>query len=161
MYLDTALLDASTVHIGPTIALGYGDHQERILTLSPFMIPLSDGIALLQRSSQGLLLAGYELRRTDLGLPYDALLHSLKHISAESGQQYSLLSYGLEVELVSTPAYWVARLGNMELATFDRVMHNGAGWPANLSITALPGMNHNYVSSLTNLITRTLARLTA
>lgn len=118
MNIDLATLDRAGVSCGPTIAItdaGGG----RLVTLSPYAVPLEQGIALLKTPSNELCFYGVSVCRLALGIPQYVVEYLATRIRKEHDPHWQLVGYGLVLSVTRQGDYWLTSLGNTPICRFQ------------------------------------------
>lgn len=157
MYLKTDFLEQCHLHLSPTIALSHGDNQERVLSLSPYAIPLEHGLCVLELPDGSRQLNGFSMSRLDVGLPHEVLEYTVRRVSLETRQSYRVVCYGLNLQIGRTKQGWQATLGNTTLALFNKRHDSGQTIITDIIYTggAASSNRPQYRNALVKLLTQT------
>lgn len=125
MNIDRRFLDQCDLVIGPAISLAYGDDRQRVMTLSPFAVPMEQGVCLIQNPTGRLVFYGVSVSDLTLGIP-ECLVNYIAERTLRDGHgSWKLIGYGLGLTITRTGDLWQASLGPTPLATFTAPHQNG------------------------------------
>ncbi len=124
MNIDLPLLERCTLHLGPAIALSSGEDQQRMLTLSPFAVPMEQGLCLLRTPTGEFQFHGISIANLTLGIPQYVVEYLVQRLQREGRGDYRCLGYGLGLSITRRNNRWHASLNERLLAEFE-VVHNG------------------------------------
>lgn len=158
MNIDKRFLDQCDLLIGPAISLANGEDRQRVLTLSPFAVPMDQGICLLQSPGDSMAFYGVSLSDLSLGIPESVVGYIADRCVRENHGNWKLLGYGLGLTVTRSGGEWQANLGSTPLAAF-RISHvNGNAQINDLQLLGLPPLQqiNAYTQQLATLITRYL-----
>jgi hypothetical protein len=158
MNIDVAALEQCGLHIGPAIALSKGEDQQRMLTLSPFAVPMEQGIALLRTPAGTHVFHGVSIASLSLGIPQFVVEYVTQRMTREGFGDWRCLGYGLGLAVSRKGSRWQASLGDRVLAIFDVDHRNHSVAVQNLEIVGtLPEVGEQgYRVALQALIERYL-----
>lgn len=152
MYLDTVYLNECNLIAKPAITLHYGELRKRVITLSPFMVPMADGIALIQEDDV-FTLYGVGLNDRAVGDPSDVVYYLAERMWSEYGNM-KVIAYGPTIELIRKKAGWELLLGETLIATFHKSNNFGEVAITDLELKVCNSdSNRPLVNKLTQLIT--------
>lgn len=134
MNIDRRFLDQCDLVMGPAIALAHGEERQRILTLSPFAVPMEQGICVIQNPTGRMVFYGVSVSNLSLGIPECLVGYITDRATRESGGLWKLCGYGLGFNISRAGDRWMATLGNSPMATFDAPHVNGVAKVTNLQL---------------------------
>lgn len=134
MNIDRRFLDQCDLAMGPAIALAHGEERQRIMTLSPFAVPMEQGICIIQNPTGRMVFYGVSVSNLSLGIPECLVGYIAERATRETNALWKLCGYGLGITVSRNGDRWMATLGNTPLATFDTPHINGMARVTNLQL---------------------------
>lgn len=158
MNIDRRFLDQCNLVIGPAISLAYGEDSQRVMTLSPFAVPMEQGICLLQNPTGRMVFYGVSVTDLTLGIPECLVGYISDRANRDGYGNWQLVGYGLVISITRNGDLWQASLGSTPLATFSAPHVDGVARVTIhqlLSVTPREGLQ-GFEQSLAALIERYL-----
>lgn len=134
MNIDRQLLDACDIVVGPAISLAHGLERSRVLTLSPFAVPMEHGIALLKTPAGTAVFHGLSMSSLTVGIPQYVMDYLQGRLKREHNDGWNVIAYDLSLTIVRDSHCWVARLGQRNLCEFQVEHINGVATPVNIQL---------------------------
>lgn len=125
MNIDRRYLDQCELLIGPAITLAFGEERQRVMTLSPFAVPMGQGICILQNPTGHAVFYGVAVTDPTLGIPECLVSYIAERSTRDGHGLWKSLGYGLSLTVQRSGDLWRASLGSTELATFIAPHVNG------------------------------------
>jgi len=158
MNIDHQFLEACDVVVGPAISLAHGPERSRVLTLSPFAVPMEQGIALLKTPAGTAVFHGLSLSSLTLGIPQYVMEYLQGRLKREHSEGWNVIAYDLSLVVWRDADSWAARLGKRVLCNFQVEHINGVATPVDIHLVDNFGISNvaGFTAHLATLIARAL-----